>query len=160
MRLLALVLVATLGFSASTLAHEFKLGELHIDHPWARASIGQVKNGAAYVTLSNHSQELDSLIAAASPVAKRVELHTVLMEDGVMKMREVAGIEVTPGEPTLLKPGGLHIMLMGLTAPLVEGESFPLTLTFEKAGSVEVQVKVEGATEMQGTDEMKHDHGS
>ncbi len=129
-------------------AEDFKLGQIHIDQPWARASIGQVKAGAAYMTLVNQGDEVDRLLLVDTPVAKRAELHTHLMEGGVMKMRQVQAIEIAPGEPTVLAPGGLHVMLMGLTAPLVEGDSFPMTLAFDKAGTVEIKVTVEGATAM------------
>lgn len=161
-----LVLALLLGLAAPAslapaAAHEFKLGDLHVDHPWARASIGAAKAGAAYVTITNHGSETDRLVAAATPVARNASLHSHLMEDGVMKMRPVEAIEVAPGEPAVLQPGGLHIMLMGLNAPLEEGGSFPLTLTFEKAGSIEVEVQVEKATEMGPGKGMEHQgHGS
>ena len=86
--------------------------------------------------------------SAATGAAKKAGLHTHLMKNGVMKMRPVKAIEVAPGEPTVLKPGGLHIMLKGLKAPLAEGANFPLTLTFENAGSIEIQVKVQKQTDM------------
>jgi len=148
------------AMSVSVLAHEFKLGDLLIDHPWARASIGKAPNGAAYMTIVTQGNETDRLLAVESDVAKHAALHTHLMEDGVMKMRPVEAIEVASGEPTLLKPGGLHVMLMGLKAPLVEGESFPLTLVFERAGRIEVEVTIENATKTHAPDEMEHDHSS
>ena len=146
----------SVAISASALAHEFKLGDLMIDHPWARASIGQAPNGAAYMAIMTKGDEIDRLVAVESDVAKRIELHTHLMEEGVMKMRQVEAIEVAPGEPTMLQPGGLHVMLMGLKSPLVEGESFPLTLVFENAGRVEVEVKIENATQTDAPKTMEH----
>jgi copper(I)-binding protein len=80
------------------------------------------------------------------------------MEDGVMKMRPVEAIEVAPGEPTVLGPGGLHIMMMGLKAPLVEGERFPVTLVFERAGEATVHVVVDKATSMHGPSQQRSDH--
>jgi len=142
--------IAALASTSASQAHDYKLGDLTIEHPWARASIGQVPNGAAYLTIVNAGQETDRLLAVESDVAKHVALHTHLMEDGVMKMRPVDAIEVAPGAPTVLQPGGLHVMLMGLTAPLVEGELFPLTLTFERAGKVEIEVIVQEAAPMDG----------
>ncbi len=135
-----------------------KVGNIKIEQAWARATPGKVPNGAAYLTLSAEGEETDRLIAVASPVAKRVELHTHLMEEGVMKMRRIKAIEVAPGSPSVLKPGGHHVMLMGLQAPLKQGEKFPLTLTFERAGSVEVMVTVEkiGATEPAAHDHSGH----
>lgn len=146
-------LVATSAF-----AHDFKLGDLVIDHPWARASIGKAKAGAAYLTITNGGGEADRLISAETPAAKRAELHTHVMKDGVMKMRRLEAVEVAPGEPTVFQPGGLHVMLMGLKAPLTEGETFPLTLNFEKAGAVEITVKIESPKSMEPA--MKHKHGS
>lgn len=129
--------------TATTQAAEFKLGELVISDPWARASASKMmKAGAAFLQLSNHGAEMDRLVAAEAPVAKKVELHTHLMEKGVMKMRQVEAIEVHPGAPTVLRPGGLHIMFMGLHAPLKKGEVVPITLVFEKAGRVQIEAKV------------------
>lgn len=153
--------LAVLLFSATAQAHDYKLGDLTIEHPWARASLGLAKAGAAYLTVVNAGAETDRLIAAATPAAEHAQLHTHLMEDGVMKMRHIEAIEVAPGEPAVLEPGGLHVMMIGLTAPLVAGESFPLTLTFERAGSLEIEVKVE-ALQMEGDhgDHGEHDsHG-
>ena len=143
-----LFLVAT---PATAMHHEkglAKVGNIKIEQAWARATPGKVPNGAAYLTLSAEGEESDRLIGVATPVAKRAELHTHLMEDGVMKMRQMKAIEITPGSPSVLKPGHNHVMLMGLKAPLVQGETFPLTLTFERAGSVEIMVTIEkiGAT--------------
>jgi copper(I)-binding protein len=114
---------------------------LKIEQPWARATPGGAKNGAAYVTLESAAP--DALVAASSPVADRVELHTHAQEGGVMKMRRVEEVPLDPGKKVVLKPGGEHIMLMGLKRPLTEGERFPLTLTFRKAGKREIEVGVE-----------------
>jgi len=129
-------------------AHDYRLGDLEIRHPWARASIGAAKAGAAYVVISNQGREPDRLVAVATVVAAKAALHLQQMKDGVMRMRPVAAIEIAPGEPAVLAPGGLHIMLMGLKAPLIAGTRFALTLIFEKAGSIDVQVEVQKATDM------------
>jgi len=150
------VLIGVLFQVAPSIAGDTVLGGLMVHQPWARASIGQSKAGAAYLTVMNSGSESDKLIAAEGTVAKKVELHGHQMDDGVMKMRPVEAIEVAPGEPTVLKPGGLHVMLMGLKAPLVEGESFHLTLVFEKAGRIEVEVAIQKATDM----EPNSDHGA
>jgi hypothetical protein len=140
--------------SGSATAYGYEIGDLVIDHPWSRAT--SARDDATYMTLVNEGEEADRLVKAASPVATRAELHIHLMENNVMKMRPVETLEVHPGEPTVLRPGGLHIMLIGLNKPLEMGDSFPLTLTFEKAGSVEVEVNVEktgqiGEEYMQGS---------
>lgn len=136
---------ALLSVAGTASAHDYKLGDLQIGHPWSRATAGSSPNGAAYLTLNSTGKESDRLLSASSPAAEKAELHTHLMDDGVMKMRPVTAIEVTPGSPTALQPGGLHIMLLGLKAPLVKDKSFPLTLVFEKAGKIDVEVKVEAA---------------
>jgi copper(I)-binding protein len=103
------------------------------------------KNGAAYLAVSNAGSEADRLLGARSGVAARVELHTHANDNGVMRMRPLdGGIEVPAGGTAALAPGGDHIMLMDLKAPLAEGDSFPLTLVFERAGEITVDVKVKG----------------
>ena len=116
---------------------------ISIEQPFARATPGLVKNGAAFLTIRN-TGPADRLLSAESGVAKRTELHTHLMQDGVMRMRRVEAIDVPSGGAVMLKPGGDHVMLMGLTAPLKKGQSFELTLIFEKAGRVPVTVGVAG----------------
>lgn len=123
---------------------------ISVEAPFARASAGPVKNGAAFLTVKNGGGEADRLIAARAPVADRVELHTHLHENGVMKMRQVEAIEIPAGGTAMLKPGGDHVMLMGLKAPLQEGGSFPLTLVFEKAGEITIDVAIGGVGAMQG----------
>ena len=142
--------------TATAIAHDFKAGAIHIDHPWARASIGMAKAGAAYMVLTNEGSETDRLISASADVAESVELHTHMMDDGVMRMRQVEAIEINPGTPSVLEPGGLHVMLIGLKQPLAAGESFPMTLTFEQAGEVTVEVSVEAI----GSERDGHNHGA
>jgi copper(I)-binding protein len=114
-----------------------------ITNAWARATAGTAQPGVAYLTIQ--SPTADRLVAASTPVAKKAELHTMSMSGAVMQMRPVAGIDIPAGQPVTLKPGGEHIMLMGLDHALREGQHFPLTLTFEKAGTREVAVAVEKA---------------
>lgn len=109
---------------------------------FARASAGPVKTGAAYLTIHNAGAETDRLIAAKADIAKRVELHTHRHEGGVMKMRPIESVEVPAGGMAVLKPGGDHVMFMGLKAPLKQGESFPLTLVFENAGTVTITIEI------------------
>jgi copper(I)-binding protein len=154
--LIAAFLSALLTNSPS--AHDTKVGDILIQHAWARASIGAAKAGAAYLTLVNHGGAPDRLVSVRTPVAERAGLHSHTMEDGVMKMRPVGAIEVAPGEPTVLGPGGLHIMMMGLKAPLVEGERFPVTLVFERAGEATVHVIIDKATSMHGPLQEHSDH--
>ena len=121
-----------------------KVGALTIEAAWARASAGAAQAGAAYVTIRNTGRAADRLIAASTPVARRAALHTAVMKANVMRMRPVDALTIAPSATTTLKPGGNHLMLMGLHAPLVEGRQFPLTLTFENAGEVTVTVTIGG----------------
>jgi copper(I)-binding protein len=148
-QLIALVLAALAGPIGPALAQEWRVGDITVKHAWARASIGKAKNGVAYLTLSNHGAASDRLVRVASPAAKMTSLHSSRMEGGMVMMQPVKAVEVGPGAPVVLKPEGLHVMLMGLKAPLKEGESFPLSLTFEKAGSVEIVIKIQGPAAME-----------
>ena len=154
----ALTLAALPFVGGTAFAHDYKQGGVHVDHPWSRATAPQARNGAAYFVLNATGADSDRLLSATSPVAEKIELHTHLMEDGVMKMRPVTAIEVTPGSPTMLQPGGLHVMLLGLKTPLVKGEKFPLTLRFEKAGELKVDVNVEDAGAGGGAPGNMHKH--
>jgi periplasmic copper chaperone A len=135
----ALVVLAAGAVSAQT-------GRLQVENAWARATPGKSDAGAAYVTIQSPSP--DRLVAASTPVAKEAQLHTMEMSGMVMKMRPISGVDIPAGQPVTLAPGGKHIMLMGLKNPLKVGQSFPLTLTFAKAGTRTVSVAVEkvGAT--------------
>lgn len=141
--LFLLTVVTALGLGPAARADEYALGPLLVQHPWARASIGQAKAGAAYLVIVNRGAAVDRLVAVETPVARRAAVHIHLREEGVVKERPVGAIEIAPGEPAVLRPGGRHIMLFGLEAPLEEGTRFPLTLIFEAAGSIEVQVEVQ-----------------
>ncbi|HET7791956.1 MAG TPA: copper chaperone PCu(A)C [Rhizobacter sp.] len=140
--------LAALAFACAAAlahAHSFTLGDLKIGHPYARATVAGQPTGGAFLSVENHGRADDRLLAASAEVAKAVELHTMSMEGDVMRMRQVEAIDLPVGKAVALKPGGLHIMLMGLKAPLKEGDKFPLKLKFEKAGEVTVQVNVEAA---------------
>lgn len=113
-----------------------------VENAFARATIGAGKTGAAYLTILNPTGEPDRLIGAATSTAKRAALHTHLHENGVMKMRPIKAVAIPAHGTAELKPGGNHLMLMGLVAPLKKGGAFPLTLKFEKAGEVSVMVKI------------------
>jgi hypothetical protein len=120
-----------------------------VDHVWSRAAMAG-HTGAVYLRISATGAP-DTLTGASSPVAPNVELHETHNDNGVMKMRPIRSLTITPGKPLTLAPGGYHIMLIGLTKALTEGDSFPLTLHFAKAGAITVTARVEkaGAGEMQ-----------
>jgi len=134
-----LALVA-LAVAAAAQAQDYKHGDLLVVRPHARPSAG--KTGAAYFTVESRGAA-DRLVSAASPAAEKVELHSMTMDGTIMRMRQVEGIDVPAGGKAVLQSGGLHVMLFGLKAPLKEGDRFPLTLAFAKAGKIEVEVVVE-----------------
>ena len=131
-------------------AHEFKFGDVGVATPWARATIGAGKIGVAFLTIHNRGAALERLVGASTPIAKRTALHTHDIDKGVMKMRPIEKIDVAPGGAVTLAPGGLHIMLIRLKYALREGSSFPLTLTFEGAGSATITVDVRSAIASSG----------
>ena len=119
---------------------------LTIEAPWARASAGAAKAGAAYLRIVNAGARDDRLVGVSSPVAGRVELHTHTMANGVMRMRKIDGVPVPAKRSVELKPGGHHVMLMGLVGPLKQGSTFPLTLVFESSRTITVPVPVRPVT--------------
>jgi copper(I)-binding protein len=139
----------------SAAAHDYTLGDIHIMKPWSRPLPAVSVNGAAYMTLTNTGNAPDRLVSVTTPAASKAELHNHIMEGGLMKMRPAGAVEIAPGHPTMLQPGGLHVMLMGLTEPLVAGNAFPLTLNFERAGSIDVKVMIFEPEET-GHGHMKH----
>jgi len=155
-RSVSLILCA-LAVSVSAYAHAYDLGNLHIDHPYARATVPGQPGGGAFLSIENKGKEADKLIGVSSPVAKSAEIHTMSMDGNVMRMREVGEIDLPPAGTVDMKPGhGYHIMLMGLNQPLKAGDKFPMTLTFQKAGKIEVSVVV---TDMNGKSaEAAHQH--
>lgn len=144
MQLRFLCTLAAAAVVTTAHAQEHSLKSLRIGQPHARATAPHQPSGAAYLTIENKGNEVDRLIAATSPVAKSVEMHSMSMEGNMMKMREIPNIELKPGATLVMKPGnGYHLMLTGLHQPLKAGDRFPLTLTFEKAGKTEVSVLVQ-----------------
>jgi copper(I)-binding protein len=123
---------------------EFKLGSIAIVNPHARTTVAGQAAGGGFLKLENKGGD-DRLLSASAAIAGSVELHSMSMDGDVMRMRQVDSISLPAGEMVELKPGGLHLMFMGLKAPLKAGETFPLKLKFEKAGEVTVQVKIEAA---------------
>ena len=150
----AAVLLVTPAFAHDGVIH---LGELNISLPFTRATLPNAPVGGGFLTIENFGEEADRLVSATSDVARDTQIHAMEMEGDVMKMRPLAeGIEIPAGEKVELAPGGLHIMFMGLKQPFVEGQSVAVTLTFEKAGSVEVLLPVEAAAADAPTAAMGH----
>jgi periplasmic copper chaperone A len=112
-----------------------------VEGAWARPSVQGQAAGGGFLKITGGGAA-DKLVSARADVSKTVELHTMTMEGDVMRMREIGAIDVPAGRTVELKPGGLHVMFIGIHKPLKAGDSFPLTLRFEKAGEVKVEMKV------------------
>jgi len=138
--LLATSLLATSLLATSPAgAHEYKLGALEIGHPWTRATPKGTTVGAGYLKVTNNGAAPDRLVSGSSSIAARFEIHEMSVDNGVMKMRPLKdGVEIKPGQTVELKPGGLHIMMVGLKAPIMTGDHVKATLVFEKAGPLTV----------------------
>lgn len=150
----ALLVAAGLALATSASAHEFhRLGDIVVEQPWSRAT--PVKVGGAYMTLRNNGAVPDRLVKIASPIAEKAEIHETKIEGGTAMMRPVEAIELKRRASVQLKPGGLHVMLMGLQRPLKEGERIKLSLTFERAGTIDIEARVEKAGAMSPGD---HQH--
>lgn len=134
------LLLAALATPAVAMAQG--TGPLRIEQPFARATAPTARAGGAYMTIVNSAATADRLLRAESSVAARVELHTVIKEGDVMRMREVPAIDVPANGKATLAPGGFHVMLMELKAPLRAGDTAAITLVFEKAGRIDVAVPI------------------
>lgn len=125
-------------------AHDYEAGTIVIDRPWSRATPPTARTAAGYMTLGNTGDAADRLLGGSSSAAARVEVHEMSMTDGIMRMRQLPeGLEIPPGGSAALEPGGHHLMLIDLKKPLAAGERVPVTLSFEKAGTVEVELVVQ-----------------
>jgi len=155
----AFALVLALAGAGVAHAHDERVGELTLDHPYATPSLAGNAHGAAYLKgIRNRGDQVDRLVGASTPVATRVELHRMALDGAVMRMREVPFIELPPKADTPLRHGGeYHLMLIDLKQPLKDGERFDLTLHFERAGTRTVKVWVQVP---RGPAAGGHDHGS
>ena len=147
------LLVVTLGFGFSIQAQEAKVGSIKVDHAYIRATVPGQQVAGGFMKIENKGIA-DQLLSASSPAAGEVQLHEMAMEGSVMKMRQVKDIPVPAGGSVELKPGGLHLMLMNIKAPLAAGESVLVKLKFAKAGEVEVKMPVNAMGQAGGA--MKH----
>lgn len=140
----ALAAFAILAILSPATAHDYTVGALKLVHPWARATPKGAAVGGGYLKITNTGSVPDRLIGGTSDVAARFVIHEMKMEGGVMKMRPLAdGLAIGPGATVELKPGGYHVMFMGLKKQLVEGERFKSALVFEKAGEIEIEFVID-----------------
>lgn len=143
---------------ATGMAHGFKLGTLEIGHPWTRATPAGADIAGAFLKITNTGTEDDRLVSVAVDGITRVEIHEMKTENGVMSMRQVKdGLPIPAGSTVELKPGSYHIMIFGVSQPFVEGTMVKGKVIFEKAGSADIEFKVEavGANPSE-----KHQHGA
>lgn len=156
--LAGIILSATLA-----LAHGYKLGDLDIHHPYSKAMIPNAQVGGGFMTITNNGTSDDRLVSVTTSVAGMVQIHEMKMEGDVMKMAELKdGLPIPAGQKVELKPGGFHIMFMDVKHAFKEGDVVKATLTFEKAGSIEVEFKVGPANpdQMGHDDHAKADHNA
>jgi len=157
MKFLSLVSALFLALAASSAsAHEYKLGALVIDHPWSRATPKGAAVAGGYMKITNTGTTPDRLTGGATEAAKKFEVHEMKMEGAVMKMRELPnGVEIPPGATVELKPGSYHIMMTTLARPFAKGDRVKASLTFEKAGKVDIEFAVDAAG---GSGAKEHKH--
>ena len=149
---LALVMLVFVGLDAGATDDSHSHAQLSFSPMQMRATAPGMPSSAAYVSIANHGDAADRLIAAKSVVARRVEIHSMEMDNGVMRMRAVdGGLPIAAGEAVHLAPGGLHIMLMDLTTQLAAGNQHEITLVFEKAGEITVTATVKRPADMMST---------
>lgn len=148
MRYSRTILAAAIAcLAAPTAARDANAGTIRISHPWARETAPSQTVGGGYLSLTNNGRQPDRLISATSPAAREVQIHSMSMDRGVMRMRRLtSGVAIPAGATVAMAPGGLHIMFVGLKAPLKRGVMIPAELSFERAGTVRIAFKVEPVT--------------
>ncbi len=140
-----LVAATMLTLTGAAHADDVRAGDLVISQSWSRATPGGAKVAGGYLTIENKGTSADRLIGGTSDNAARLEVHEMSVKDGVMTMRPLdKGVEIAPGKTVKLAPGGYHLMLMDLKAPLKQGDRLPITLEFERAGKVKLSLDVQG----------------
>lgn len=162
MKRTAFLLAAALAAftAAPAFADDVTVGAIKIAAPWTRATPKGASVGGGYFKLTNTGTTPDQLVGGSSDASQRFEIHEMSMDNGVMKMREMPkGIEIKPGETVEFKPGGYHVMFMGLKQQLRQGQDLKATLQFEKAGKVDVVFKIEGVGAQTGGGSGGHDMG-
>jgi len=127
-------------------AAPLRVGDIEITKAWARPTVPSANEGVAYLTISNHGKTAEALIGVSTPAAKRAELHTSETMNGMMQMRAASSLEIPPAGTLALEPGGDHIMLLGLAAPLKRGDNLELTLIFQHQGKLEISVPIMDAS--------------
>jgi hypothetical protein len=144
-------MAALLAAAPTAFAQTGGTPNINVEQPWARATPAGAATGAVYMTLANKGDAADRLTAASSDAAGKVQIHEMAVVNGIMKMHQLDdGLAIPAGGSVTLKPGGYHVMLIGLKKPLVAGQTLPLTLTFAKAGTISLTVPIQPIGAMQG----------
>jgi periplasmic copper chaperone A len=156
MRLLILAALIACGFSADAMAKDYKAGSIEIINPWSRATPKGASTAIGYMAIKNNGTTSDRLTGGSVNVAASVQLHSMVMENGIAKMRELHGLEIKPGQTIEFKPGGSHAMFVNLKHPLSKGERVKGTLVFEHAGAVEIEYSVESIGAQTAPMDMEH----
>jgi copper(I)-binding protein len=150
------VMVIACFYVTSAMAKDYKAGSLEIMNPWSRATPKGASTAIGYMTIKNNGTAPDRLIGGSIDVADGFQLHSMAMENGVAKMRELKGVDIKPGQTIEFKPSGSHVMFVNLKHPLSKGEPVKGTLVFEQAGKVQIEYSVEGLGAQSGSQVMEH----
>lgn len=160
-RSIAIAVTAALALAplaAPVAARAFRKGDLTISAPWTRQTAAGQSVGGGFMIIANSGVQADQLVDGTSPAAERVEIHSMSLEGGVMRMRHLnGGLAIPPRGSVALEPGGYHIMLIGLKRPLALGARVPVTLHFRRAGRVEISLAVESVA-FQASEEQHGGH--
>lgn len=151
----AMLVVVTL-INGNATAADYKIGSLEIMTPWSRVTPKGAATAIGYMTIKNTGTTPDRLVGGSVDFASVFQLHSMVMEGDVSKMRDLEGVDIAPGQTIEFKPGGSHVMFVGLKHPLTEGEHVKGTLVFEHAGSVQIEYDVEGVGAQSGPHDMDH----
>lgn len=141
--LLAVLLVGAALGGPQAAAHGYGAGDLQVRHPWTRATPAGATVAAGYLEIRNSGQQADRVVGASTPAAERVEFHVQVQEGDVLKMREVRDFGVPARQRLTLRPGGSHLMLVGIKQPLAKGGRVPLMLRFERAGELQIELEIQ-----------------
>jgi periplasmic copper chaperone A len=142
------------SLATTVMAKDYKAGSIEIVSPWSRATPKGAQTAIGYMTIKNNGATSDRLAGGSVDVAASVQLHSMVMENGIAKMRELHDIEIKPGQTIEFKPGGSHAMFVNLKHPLSKGERVKGTLVFEHAGTVQIEYTVEGIGAQHGPGKM------
>ena len=153
-RITAAIILALIGNGAT--AAEYRIGRIEIIAPWSRATPKGSETAIGYMTIKNDGTTPDRLVGGSADFAGSFQLHSMTMEDGVSKMRDLNGVDIAPGQTIEFKPGGSHVMFVGLKHPLSQGEHVKGTLVFQHAGTVQIEYDVQGIGAQMAPHEMGH----